>query len=151
MNWNWVSPSQHSSSYLSLSVSSLCVACKKFHILYLNVCNQNKSAKHFFYFALFRPDFQVRFSSIFPKKSLTSFSHPSFLLHHFRYMNKVKNSGKNSEKKWKKAKKVKKYTWISLHFVSLRSKKYSSEAKRKIWSENKRKEAKKEKWNFIEK
>jgi hypothetical protein len=103
----------------------------------------------FFYFALCRPDFQVRFSSIFPKKSLTSFSHPSFLLHHFRYMNKVKNSGKNSEKKWKKAKKVKKYTWILLRFVSLRSEKYSSEAKRKIWSENKRKEAKKEKWNFI--
>ncbi len=63
---------------------------------------------------------------------------------------------KKSEKKWKKAKKVKKLrkkrkkmAWISLRFVSLRSKNYSSEVKRKIWSENKWKEAKKGKWNFI--
>ncbi len=54
-----------------------------------------------------------------------------------------------AEKSEKNEKKAKKYTLISLRFVSLRSENYSSEAKRKIWSENKRKEAKKEKWNFI--
>jgi hypothetical protein len=58
---------------------------------------------------------------------------------------KSEKSEKN-EKKWKKAKK---YTWIALRFVSLRSKNYQSEAKRKIWSEKKQKEEKKEKWNFI--
>jgi hypothetical protein len=42
-------------------------------------------------------------------------------------------------------KKAKKLTLFSLRFVSLRSENYSSEAKRKIGSEYKRKEAKKEK------
>ena len=56
---------------------------------------------------------------------------------------------KKSEKKWKKAKKAKNKTWISLRFVSLRSKNYQSGAKWKIWCAKKQKEAKKEKWNFI--
>jgi deferrochelatase/peroxidase EfeB len=71
---------------------------------------------------------------------------------------KSKFKAKKSEKKWKNAKnskksekceKNKKKTWILLHIVSLRSENYSSEAKRKILNENKRKEVKKEKWNFI--
>jgi hypothetical protein len=62
---------------------------------------------------------------------------------------KKRKKVKKSEKKWKKRKKAKKYTWISLCFVSLQSKNYQSGAKRKILSEKKQKEAKKEKWNFI--
>ncbi len=52
---------------------------------------------------------------------------------------KANKMQKIEEKSGKKRKKGKKYTWISLSFVSLRSENYSSEAKRKIWSENKRK------------
>jgi hypothetical protein len=51
---------------------------------------------------------------------------------------KKQKNPKNSGKKWKKRK-------IDLK----RSENCSSEAKRKIWSKKKRKEAKKEKWNFI--
>jgi hypothetical protein len=54
----------------------------------------------------------------------------------------AKKSEKNAKKckKWqKKVKKAKKIDLISLHFVLLRSENYSSEAKRKIWSENKQK------------
>ncbi len=58
----------------------------------------------------------------------------------------MQKNAKNSEKREKKGKNRLEFRFA---LFSFEPKNYSSEAKRKIWSEKKRKEAKKEKWNFI--
>ncbi len=66
-----------------------------------------------------------------------------------RKKRKKQKKQKNCDKKWKKAKKVKKSEKIDLNFASLC---FTSKQKLLKWSEAKtlkRKEAKKEKWNFL--